>query len=49
MKSVFFLGGHDLEMVTIKKILDEYKQEYLDKDLSWSEACLSEYADSFAL
>ena len=32
MKSVFFLGGHDLEMVTIKKILDEYKQEYLDKD-----------------
>lgn len=48
MKSVFFLGGHDLEMVTIKKILDEYKQEYLDKDLSWSEACLSEYADSFA-
>lgn len=47
MKSVFFLGGHDLEMVTIKKILDEYKQEYLDKDLSWDGACLSEYADSF--
>lgn len=47
MKSVFFLGGHDLEMVTIKKILDESKQEYLDKNLSWDGACLSEYADSF--
>lgn len=32
---IFFLGGHDLEMLTIKKILDDKKQKYFDNGLSW--------------
>jgi len=32
---LFLLGGHDLEMVEIEKILIQKKQDYLDKNLSW--------------
>ena len=29
MKKVFLLGGYDLEMLTIKKILEETGQDYV--------------------
>ena len=44
---VFLLGGRDLEMLTIKEILDRAGKEqvsYVDKGLSWG-AKLSAYAD----
>jgi hypothetical protein len=41
---VFFLGGYDLEMVTIKNILEENKKKYFDKELSWG-AKASEYKE----
>jgi len=41
---VFFLGGYDLEMVTIKKLLDEKKITYYDKKLSWG-AKASDYKE----
>lgn len=48
MKRVFFLGGHDLEMLTIKKILEETGQDYVDNGLSWDDASLSKYSDSLS-
>ena len=39
---VFFLGGYDAEMVEIKKILEEQRIEFFDKNLSWG-ASLSAY------
>jgi hypothetical protein len=41
---IFLLGGYDLEMVEIKKILDEKEAFYIDRNLSWG-AKLSDYAD----
>ena len=41
-KRVFLLGGADLEMQTIQKVLERYSQEYYDKNLSWG-AKLSDY------
>ena len=35
MKKVFFLGGKDLEMSEIKKVLHEAGQEVLDRELDW--------------
>ena len=46
MKNIFLLGGHDLEMLTIKKILEETGQDYVDNNLSWDDALLSKYADA---
>lgn len=43
-RQVFFLGGHDLEMVTIKELLDEKKIPYYDKCLLWG-AKASNYED----
>ena len=43
-KRVFLLGGYDLEMKTIKKILDKHSQVYYDHTLSWG-AKLSSYAE----
>ena len=43
-KKVFLLGGYDLEMLEIKKILDSKNVEYKDKNLSWG-AKLSDYQD----
>jgi len=43
---IFLLGGHDLEMLEIKKILDEMKLKYLDNNLEWG-AKLSSYATVF--
>lgn len=44
-KIVFFLGGYDLEMVTIKTLLDENGIKYEDKRLQWG-ARLSSYQEA---
>ncbi|HPF52158.1 MAG TPA: CorA family divalent cation transporter [Draconibacterium sp.] len=44
--SIFLVGGRDLEMVEILKILDERGLRYFDKKLSWG-AKLSEYKEYF--
>jgi hypothetical protein len=41
---IFLLGGYDLEMVEIKKLLQKSNQKFYDKHLSWG-AKLSDYAD----
>ncbi len=43
---IFLLGGYDLEMLTIKKLLDEHNIEYYDKKLQWG-AKLSTYKEYF--
>jgi len=43
---LFLLGGQDLEMCEIEKILKEQKQEYVNKKLSWG-AKLSAYEEYF--
>lgn len=43
-KLVFFLGGHDLEMITIKELLDEKGIAYYDKGLAWG-AKASDYKE----
>jgi len=45
-KRAFLLGGYDLEMNTIKKILKKRRQFYFDKRLSWG-AKLSSYKKEF--
>lgn len=40
---VFFLGGKDLEMETIKQLLESKGIEYIAKDLGWGEAKTSTY------
>lgn len=44
---LFLLGGHDLEMVEIKNLLVQNKQDYLDKNLSWGAAKWSDYSTEF--
>ena len=44
MKKNFFLGGNDLEMQEIKKILSENSVSFEDKNLCWS-ASASAYAE----
>ena len=39
---IFLLGGYDLEMVTIKALLELHKVSYIDEKLSWG-AKLSDY------
>jgi len=41
---VFLLGGYDLEMVEIKKLLIKYNKHYIDRKLSWG-ARVSKYQD----
>jgi hypothetical protein len=41
----FLLGGHDLEMAEIRKILDERGIIYHDRKLGWNNAKLSSYSD----
>jgi hypothetical protein len=41
---IFFIGGYDAEMASIKEILDAKKIPYFDKHLSWG-AALSEYKE----
>ena len=42
--TLFLLGGYDLEMITIKQVLEEKQFNYVDKQLSWG-AKLSSYKD----
>lgn len=42
-KMLFLLGGHDLEMLTIRDVLDKEGIKYADHGLRWSNACLSSY------
>lgn len=42
---VLLLGGHDLEMITIKNLLEERGVTFHDRELGWENACLSAYAD----
>ena len=32
---IFFIGGKDLEMETIKQLLSAHNQSYIDKNLGW--------------
>lgn len=43
-KMIFLLGGYDLEMIEIKKILENNNIDFIDKNLSWG-AKLSDYLD----
>lgn len=43
-KLIFFLGGHDLEMLTIRELLDGEKVPYHDKNLAWG-AKASDYME----
>lgn len=48
--AIFLLGGHDLEMLTIKEILQQHGCMFLDLNLRWNNAKLSRYsiyADTF--
>lgn len=42
-KVLFLLGGHDLEMLTIRDVLDKAGIKYADHGLQWNNACLSSY------
>ena len=43
-KIIFFLGGYDLEMITIKELLEQNDIKFIDKNLSWGTK-LSNYQD----
>jgi hypothetical protein len=45
MKRIFLLGGYDLEMITIRDLLQKYKETYFDNKLGWDNALLSSYKD----
>ena len=40
---LFLLGGHDLEMLTIRDVLKTHDIAYIDHDLRWDNATLSSY------
>lgn len=40
---MFLLGGHDLEMLTIREVLHKAGIKYADHELQWNNACLSSY------
>ena len=42
---VFLLGGADLEMVTIRQMLQEFSCEVIDKGLKWGDAVLGVYTE----
>lgn len=44
-KFVFFLGGYDAEMLTIREMLIKNNETIFDKKLSWNNAKLSAYKD----
>lgn len=44
IQKIFLLGGHDLEMLTIKELLEQQGEVFYDKKLRWEEAFLSQYA-----
>ncbi|KAE9633442.1 hypothetical protein [Defluviitalea raffinosedens] len=48
MKLLFLVGGYDLEMAEIIKILEQNNQDYIDKHLTWG-AKLSDYQEEIQL
>ena len=48
-KKIFLLGGHDLEMIEIRNMLDENNVQYFDRKLTWSTAYLKEYAQELEM
>ena len=42
-KKIFFLGGKDLEMETIQNLLSQNNMEFVNGDLSWSNAYIDNY------
>ncbi len=44
-EKIFFLGGHDLEMLEIKKMLEENRVQFFDKELSWYNAGIEAYQE----
>lgn len=46
-KTIFLLGGYDLEMLTIREILEKKGLALKDNKLEWSSALLSNYKDIF--
>lgn len=47
MNRVFLLGGHDLEMLTIKQLLEANGVSFYDASLQWNNASLSAYQNHF--
>lgn len=45
---IFLLGGADLEMYTIRQLLDKAGCHYYDQHLRWDNACLSAYKGCIA-
>jgi hypothetical protein len=43
-KILFLLGGKDLEMITIKELLEDHKIPYIDRNLEWG-ASVTDYSD----
>lgn len=43
-KAVFLLGGHDLEMLEIRRMLNSHSLAFEDRNLNWSSARLSAYS-----
>lgn len=43
-EKIFLLGGYDLEMLTIRALLEEHHIRYYDKRLHWADASLAQYA-----
>lgn len=48
MTKIFLLGGHDLEMLTIKQLLEEQSVAFYDAKLEWNNARLSAYQKYFS-
>lgn len=48
MERIFLLGGHDLEMQEIKRLLISHGESFADASLDWSNARLSAYASVIA-
>lgn len=44
-QNILLLGGHDLEMSEIKKLLIQHGQFFYDNELNWSNAKLASYAE----
>lgn len=48
MSDVFLLGGRDLEMQTIRELLRQHAQVFIDKDLAWG-TTVAAYADELTM
>ena len=42
-KDIYFLGGHDLEMAEIARVLREHGAVFVDRGLNWDQATFSAY------